>query len=381
MNKLISHFSGWNYRHVVKPILFHYPPDDIHELFLSIGKQLGRFRLARWLFAAAWRYDNPMLEQTVAGLRFRNPIGLSAGFDYRADLVDILPSLGFGFHSIGSLTAHPYGGNPRPMMQRLPKSRSLLVNKGFKNDGVNPTLARLRTAAPLGAIRGVSIGSTNRVYADFTEMVEDVVKGFQLAEACSLFDYYELNISCPNLRNLENLKEQLASPTGLTKLLTRLQTLELHRPVFIKLPLEQSEDEMRLLLDAARPFQIIHGLIFSNLAKDRLNPAFHPEEIACAGQGNFSGKPTQARSNALLRYAYRHYHERFILIGVGGVFSAEDAYMKILYGASLVQLITGMIYMGPQEIGAINAKIVEMLRRDGFASVSEAVGTRCDVQD
>ncbi len=376
MNKLISNISGWKYRHLVKPILFHYPPDDIHELFLSVGKVLGRCRLMRWLFAAMWRYDDPMLEQTVVGLRFRNPVGLSAGFDYRADLVNVLPSLGFGFHSIGTLTNGSYAGNPRPMMQRLPKSRSLLVNKGFKNDGVATTLARLQTVPPLGAIRGVSIGSTNQVYPDFEAMVEDVVSGFQTAESCSLFDYYELNISCPNLRNLENLKEQLASPSGLTKLLTRLQSLGLRRPVFIKLPLERSEDEMRLLLDAARPFDFITGLILSNLAKDRLNPAFHPDEIARAGVGNFSGKPTQARSNALLRYVYRHYHNRFILIGVGGVFSAEDAYMKILYGASLVQLITGMIYMGPQEIGAINAGLVALLKRDGYASVSEAVGTR-----
>jgi dihydroorotate dehydrogenase len=207
-------------------------------------------------------------------------------------------------------------------------------------------------------------------------MVEDVVNGFQAAETCSRFDYYELNISCPNLRNLENLKKQLASPSGLTKLLTRLQSLELRRPVFIKLPLEQIEDEMRNLLEAARPFTCIKGLIFSNLAKDRLNPAFHPEEIARAGQGNFSGKPTQARSNALLRYAYRHYHDRFVLVGVGGVFSAEDAYTKILYGATLVQLITGMIYMGPQEIGAMNAGIAARLRRDGYQTISEAVGTR-----
>lgn len=376
MNKIISHLSGWKYRHLVKPILFRYPPDDIHELFLSIGKHLGRFRLVRWCFAAMWRYDDPKLEQTLLGLRFRNPIGLSAGFDYRADLVDILPSLGFGFHSIGTLTAQPYGGNPRPMMQRLPKSRSLLVNKGFKNDGVAVTLAKLQMAAPLGAIRGVSIGSTNRAYLDFAEMVEDVVSGFQAAETCSRFDYYELNISCPNLRNLENLKEQLASPSGLKTLLTRLQCLELRRPVFIKLPLEQHEDEMRDLLEAARPFTFVKGLILANLAKDRLNPAFHPEEIARAGQGNFSGKPTQARSNALLRYAYRHYHDRFILVGVGGVFSAEDAYMKILYGASLVQLITGMIYMGPQEIGAMNAGIAARLKRDGYRTISEAVGTR-----
>lgn len=375
MKNIFRNFFGWQYRHLVKPVLFRIPPDDIHELFLSFGKWLGQWRIIRRTVAALWRFDHSNLEQTVAGLRFRNPIGLSAGFDYRADLVDILPSLGFGFHSIGTLTLEPYGGNPRPMMERLPRSRSLLVNKGFKNDGLPATLARLGAKLTPDTPRGVSIGATNRAYADFSEMLENIVAGFRAAERSSLFDYYELNISCPNLQNLTNLKPELASPAGLAALLVRLAPLALARPVFIKLPLERTEDEMRALVDVAVPHRFVTGLIFSNLAKDRSNPAFHPEEIARAGQGNFSGKPTEARSNVLLRLAYRHYRDRFVLIGTGGVFTAEDAYEKIRSGATLVQLITGMIFMGPQQIGAINAGLVRLLRRDGYANLHEAVGT------
>ena len=111
------------------------------------------------------------------------------------------------------------------------------------------------------------------------------------------------------------------------------------------------------------------------MAKDRNNPAFHKGEIQKVGLGNFSGKPLENQSNEMLRYAYKHYHERFILIGVGGVFTAEDAYKKIKLGASLVQLITGMVYMGPQQIGVINKGLAKLLKRDGYYHISEAIGT------
>ena len=322
-----------------------------------------------------WDYENPILSQNLVGLVFKNPIGLSAGFDYNADLVEILPSIGFGFNTIGTLTIESYAGNPPPMLGRLPKSKSLLVNKGFRNEGVAKVLNHLKINLS-EAIRGVSIGATNRPYSDFSAMVENIVAGFQQAEKFKNFDYYELNISCPNLLNIQNLKEQLASSSGLTKTLSRLETLNINRPVFIKMPLEKTFDEAKELIEAATPFSLVKGLIFSNLAKDRNNPAFDRDEIKKAGAGNFSGKPVENQSNEILHYAYRYYHERFLLVGVGGVFTAEDAYKKIQAGASLVQLITGLVFMGPQQIGLINKGLAKFLRRDGYQNIREAVGTR-----
>ena len=348
--------------------------DGVHELFLRKGRYLGRHHFFKKLFKKMWGYEDPILSQNLAGLDFKNPIGLAAGFDYNADLVEILPSLGFGFHTIGTLTVEPYVGNPRPMLGRLPKSKSLLVNKGFKNKGVAKVLAHMSLNSS-GAPRGVSIGATNKVYPDFEAMVENIVAGFVEAEKFNNFDYYELNISCPNLHNLENLEEKLDSSSGLTKVLIRLETLGLVRPVFIKMPLEKTFDEAKGLIETAIPFALVKGLIFSNLAKDRNNPAFHKGEIQKVGLGNFSGKPLENQSNEMLRYAYKHYHERFILIGVGGVFTAEDAYKKIKLGASLVQLITGMVYMGPQQIGVINKGLAKLLKRDGYYHISEAIGT------
>ncbi|TXH06970.1 MAG: dihydroorotate dehydrogenase (quinone) [Candidatus Moraniibacteriota bacterium] len=369
---------GWMYQRLLKPVLFRFPADDVHERFLAIGRSLGRSRSIRSMIAWLWRYDDQRLVQTVSGLVFPNPIGLSAGLDYRADLSALAPSLGFGFHSIGTLTLEPYAGNPRPMLDRLPKSRALLVNKGFRNEGIAAVLARIGPSADPRPPRGVSIGATNRPYPDFSALIADIVDGFRTAERFAGFDYYELNISCPNLVNLRDVKPEIGSPEGLSRLLAALSPVVLARPVFIKMPLERTEADMLALVDTARPHAFIKGLILSNLAKDRSNPAFDRAEIAKAGPGNFSGKPTQAQSNAMLRTLYRHCRGRFVLIGTGGVFTAEDAYAKILAGASLVQLVTGMIYEGPQVIGSINAGLAEYLVRDGYASVSDAVGARAD---
>ncbi|MFA9262814.1 MAG: hypothetical protein ACEQSB_05730 [Undibacterium sp.] len=330
MKKVFRTLFRWKYRYLIKPILFCFPADQVHELFLSLGRHLGRIVWLRRLVAWLWRYDDASLEQTVAGLRFRNPIGLSAGFDYRADLAALAPAIGFGFASIGTLTLGAYEGNPRPMLDRLPKSRALLVNKGFKNEGITTVLARLTSAPPSGGIRGISIGATNRVYPDFPAMIEEIVAAFRVAEAVPHFDYYELNISCPNLLNLKNLERTLASPDGLEEALRALSPLHLERPVFVKLPLERTEAELASLIDAARPFPFVTGLICANLAKDRSNPAFDYEEIRSAGQGNFSGKPTERKSNALLETAYALAGDRFVLIGVGGVFWGDVAYQKII---------------------------------------------------
>ncbi len=365
--------TGIIYRFIVKPILFLFPADDVHHLFLRVGKILGKFRPVRALTKALWGYDNKILNQNVSGVYFKNPIGLSAGFDYNADLVNILPSVGFGFHTIGTLTLEAYEGNPAPMLGRLPKSRALLVNKGFKNEGITKVLSNLNPKDGR-AVRGVSVGVTNKAYDTYEQMLENLISGFEQADKCPHFDYFELNISCPNLRNVKLLTERLAEPGGLREALTRLAQISLSRPVFIKMPLERTEEGLHSLIEVAKDFSFVRGLILSNLAKDRANPHFHPDEISCAGAGNFSGKPLEEKANELLKFAYKNYSDRFVLIGVGGVFSAEDAYKKFRSGATLVQLITGMVYQGPQVIGEINQGLAKLLAKDGFNNISEAIG-------
>ncbi len=365
---------GIIYRHILKPILFRFPADDVHELFLHIGNFLGRYRVMRALNRMLFAARDPLLVSEVAGMHFQNPVGLAAGFDYDADLVAVAPSIGFGFSTIGTLTHDAYGGNPKPMLGRLPKSQSLLVNKGFKNRGVTTVLKKAQNQVKLAPL-GVSIGATNKAFHTLEELVDDIFHAFQYAQTHDCIDYFELNISCPNLINVESLPEKPETPYGFQKLLEKIETLNIQQPVFVKMHNEKSVEETLALVHVAAAYPSITGFIFANLVKDRSNKAFDPEEIARAGKGNFSGKPTSQNANILIAEVYKKCKGRFIIIGCGGIFTGADAYEKIRAGATLVQMVSGLIFCGPSQIGTINKELARLLKKDGFNSIADAVGT------
>lgn len=365
---------GFLYRKIIKPILFLFPADDVHTFFLKIGKYFGNSKFLKLLTFKIFSYKNKILNTTVAGIDFENPIGLAAGFDYNADLIEILPFIGFGYHSIGTITNLPYCGNPRPMLGRLPKSKSLLVNKGFKNNGIDCILNKINNTKNIIPL-GISIGSTNKIYKKIEDMIEDIYFSFEKLLKYNNFDYIELNISCPNLINLENLKDKLDDPLGFGMLLNKLSYLNINKPLFIKMYLEKNKEDTLALCAVASSYKWVSGFIFSNLVKDRNNPKFYKNEIEKAGKGNFSGKPAEEITNNLISEVYKKYKDRFIIIGCGGVFNGKDAYEKIKRGASLVQMITGMIYEGPAVINKINKDLVKLLKKDGYQSVGEAVGS------
>lgn len=364
---------GYLYQKILKPILFSFPADNIHHLFLKTGKLFGESKIARMITSKIFLYENRILTQNVLGYEFKNPIGLAAGYDYEAELIEILPSVSFGYQTIGTITNEAYEGNPKPMLGRLPKSKSLLVNKGFKNPGIDEILKRVKKkkkAIPLG----ISIGTTNKAYQERSEMVDDIISCFKKAIKSDYFDYFELNISCPNLINMQNIENKFDSKEGLDLILGRINNLGINKPLFIKMHVEKSEEETLELCNIASRHSIVTGLIFSNLVKDRNNPEFDKEEISKAGKGNFSGKPTEKLTNNLISVVYKNFSERFLIIGCGGVFTGQDAYEKIKRGATLIQLITGMIYMGPQQIREINKELVELLKKDGYKNINEAIG-------
>ncbi|NVN97535.1 quinone-dependent dihydroorotate dehydrogenase [Candidatus Nomurabacteria bacterium] len=365
---------GFLYRKIIKPILFKYPADDVHNFFLKTGNYFGRNNFIKKVFGKLFVYKNSILKQKILSLQFENPVGLAAGFDYDADLIDILPSIGFGFHSIGSVTYLPYAGNKAPMLDRLPKSKSLLVNKGFKSMGMESVLKKIGERREDSIPLGISIGSTNMPYKKIEEMADDVHASFDMGIRSKYFDYFELNISCPNLINIENLKEKFDDPIGFSILLNNLSYLNINRPLFIKMHAEKSPEETLALLDIAKDYKWISGVIMSNLVKNRENIDFDKEEVLNAGKGNFSGKPTEELSNNLITEIHKKYKDRFIIIGCGGIFSGKDAYEKIKRGATLVQLITGMVYEGPSVIGKINKDVSKLLKKDGYKNISEAVG-------
>ncbi len=370
MKNIFIRFTHFFYKNLLRRIIFLFNSEAMHDSFTVFGEFLGKFKLLRSLTKIFFGYENKSLSQEINGIYFKNPIGLAAGFDYQAKLTQILPSIGFGFETIGTITNKPYQGNPKPRLARLVKSQSLLVNKGFKNQGIDKIIKKLKKQKfdiPIG----LSLGKTNTTKKmTREEAVADVTESFKKAEKTRLpFSYYELNISCPNLYG--NIT--FYPPENLKELLRAVTDLKLGKPLFIKMPIEKTDREALDMLKIIASFPV-QGVIFGNLQKNRKDPSLDQEEIEKYKMGNFSGKPTEKRSNELIKLAFQKYGKKLIIIGCGGVFSGKDAYRKIRLGASLVQFITGLVFEGPQLAAQINRELNESLKKDGFKHISEAIG-------
>ena len=360
------------YKKIIKPIAFSQDAERVHEKATALGKSLGNSKLASSVISSFYNYENKKLEQKILNINFKNPVGLAAGFDYEAKLTQIIPHIGFGFMTIGSITLGSYEGNTPPRLGRLPKSKSLLVNKGLKTIGTKKILESLKNKE-LKIPLGISVAKTNcKKTAEDEKAIQDYVGSFRLIKKYNLGDYYELNISCPNAFG----GEAFTTPEKLNLLLKEIDKLRFTKPLFLKMPVDFSASETKELCETAKKYNV-QGLILGNLTKNRNNHLFDKEEIQKAGNGNFSGLPTKDKSNELIRFAYKNYKDRFVIIGCGGIFSAEDAYEKIKNGASIVQLITGMIYEGPALIKKINKGLTSLLEKDGYKNISEAIGANC----
>ena len=357
------------YKHLTKRVFFLFDPELVHNFVTSQGQLFGKSQTLTNLLRKLFAKKSPVLKQNISGIEFKSPIGLAAGFDYEARLTQILPAIGFGFQTVGTITYLPYEGNPRPRLGRLPKSRSLMVNKGFKNFGAKKTadkLSKLDFEIPLG----ISIGKTNISKRETQKYaIEDILSAFKVFEDSNIKSaFYELNISCPNLYGNISFYVQ----KNLDELLTEVDKLKLKKPVFIKMPINETNPQTLKMLDAILRHKIV-GVIFGNLQKDRKNSAIVKEEIKWK-VGNFSGLPTQKRSDELITLAYKYCGDKLVIIGCGGIFSAENTYRKIKLGATLVQLITGLIYEGPLLVAQINKELPKLLKQDGFRNISEAIG-------
>ena len=354
LKQLWYSFSHFVYTNLFKPVFFLIDPETIHNTMVSLGSILGRYAYTRLKTRTYFGFNHPALQTAINGIAFPNRLGLSAGFDYDGDLTQILPSVGFGWHTIGTVTLEPYVGNPKPRLGRLPNSKALIVNKGLKTIGATALIKKL-TGVKFTIPIAISIASTNKKFASEKAQILDILACFRLFEGSKLtHQFYELNISCPNTFG----GEPFTTPTKLEKLLTAVDSLKLKRPVYTKMPIDQTEAETLALLKVIDKHQIA-GIIFGNLTKDKNNPsvAIADRVIWQQRKGNLSGKPTWERSNTLIALTKKHYKNRFTIVGTGGIFTPEDALEKLALGADLLQLITGMIYEGPQTIGAINLRL------------------------
>lgn len=367
--KLKTDLFAFCYRLFLKRIFFRLDPELVHDGISNFGWCLGRCGFLRRLTSGFFKFEHPRLKQRLWGLNFLNPIGLSAGFDKNAKLVNILGSVGFGFMQVGTVTLKSYGGNPKPRLFRLPKSKALVVYYGLKNIGVKRIVKRLKNKRVSDLLIGVSVGKTNsKETANTKGGILDYYDCLKLVKESGVADFYTINVSCPNTFG----GEPFTTPIKLDKLLSKLMSLKLKKPVLIKMPINLKWFAFKKLLDVCVKHNVA-GVIIGNLNKDHKDVNVK-DVIPSHVKGGVSGRPTWRLSNDLISKTYQSYGEKLVIVGVGGVFSADDAYEKIKRGASLVQLITGMIYEGPQLIGQINRGLVELLERDGFKSIGDAVG-------
>ncbi len=361
------------YPTLVRPLLFLLAPEWVHDRTIQAGRFLGSIGPARRLLSAVYGFSDPRLETEVCGIRFPNPIGLAAGFDKSGRTIEALASVGFGHLEIGSVSADPSDGNPKPRLWRLPRDRAIVVHYGLPNDGADAVagqLASTRLSVPLG----INIVKTNRSIMAPPESDDEIIADYvrSVATLKDRADYLSLNLSCPNT---EMGRDFFADARNTVQLMTALSELDIRCPVFLKVSPLGGVPAIEALLEAVEGVAFVSGFMF-NLAPGKPNSLTTPRHVIDAMPGATAGKPIEQQMNGCIRELYRRMdRKRYHIIGIGGVFSAEDAYRKIRLGSSLVQLMTAMIYEGPGVIKRINQGLCRLLDRDGFANIAEAVGS------
>ncbi len=348
------------YPDVVRPLLFRADPERAHDAAVRAGELASRSRLVCRAIAARGREPDPRLAVEVAGLRFRTPLGLAAGFDKSARAVPLLSALGFGHVEVGSVSADPSAGNPRPRLFRLPGERAIVVHYGVPNDGAERVARRL-DGAPRPVPLGINVVSTNRGAASAVEPDDEVIGDYvaSVARLQALADYVCLNLSCPNTRDGRGF---FADRTRLRALLDRLGEVGVERPLFIKVAPFAAEGEIDSLLEAVDGVPFVAGFSVN------LPPGTRP-----GLKGAISGPPCAAAAERTVAELYQR--GRHVVIGSGGVFTAADAYRMIRRGASLVQLYTALVYEGPGVVRRITEDLAALVERDGLRSIADAVGT------
>ncbi len=308
------------------------------------------------------------------GLTFRNPVGLAAGFDKNGTAAQALAALGFGFIEVGSVTSEPQPGNPRPRLFRLPRDRALINRAGFNNCGAAQLAENIKRHRP-ECVLGVNIGKSRRIAIE--DAIPDYLESF--AAVYDVADYVAVNVSSPNTPNLRELQR----PERLANLLESLQernaelarqyALSKPKPLLLKIAPDLTEAEIESIVEVAMGAGVA-GIIATNTTVRRADLLTSNEQVTACGEGGLSGAPLRQRSNQVIALVCRLTRGALPIIGVGGVFTAEDAWEKICAGASLIQLYTGFIYEGPNVARRINEGLAGILKREGFRSLDEAIG-------
>jgi dihydroorotate dehydrogenase len=344
------------YKSLIRPFLFSIDAESVHHQVFSALKNGSKIPGIANLLKKLFDYQSPVLEKELFGIKFKNPVGLAAGFDKDAKLIDELACLGFGFIEIGTLTPKAQPGNDKPRLFRLPKDQALINRMGFNNEGVHAAVERLKKKKS-SVIIGGNIGK-NKVTPN-ENAFDDY--GYCVDALHPYVDYFVVNVSSPNTPGLRELQEK----EPLQKLLLHVKQLARQKPkpkpVLLKIAPDLTPGQLDDIVQILKVTGI-DGVIATNTTVSREGLTTLQEDIAQIGNGGLSGKPLTARSTEVIRYLRKNLGPAFPIIGVGGIMSVADAMEKIKAGADLIQIYTGFIYEGPGFAKEIN----QALAKGGF---------------
>ena len=332
------------YKILIRPILFIFQPEFIHNFISLVLKIPFLTKPLKWIY----KYQSTGLHTEVAGLHFKNPVGLAAGFDKEAELLDGLSDLGFGFLEIGTVTPKSQPGNELPRLFRLPEDHALINRMGFNNSGVEQVRKNLLRYKG-DCIIGGNIGKNKTTPND--SAVNDYLICFERLH--DVVDYFVVNVSSPNTPGLRELQESEALELILKKLQEQNLSQNINKPVFLKISPDLTESQLDDIIQVVRRTKIA-GIIATNTTITRENLKTSNDKIDRAGPGGLSGRPIQKESTEIIRYLAEKSNHEIPIIGVGGIDSPQEAVAKLEAGASLVQIYTGFIYEGPGLIKKIN---------------------------
>ncbi|MGB7208895.1 MAG: quinone-dependent dihydroorotate dehydrogenase [Pyrinomonadaceae bacterium] len=352
------------FRKLIRPALFLFDAERAHEF----GIEAVRLGLAGIFVQGNTNHgeSDQFLNLERFGLKFDNPLGIAAGFDKNAVVVNQLAALGFGFVEVGTVTFEPQKGNEKPRLFRLPKDHALINRLGFNNEGARKIAERLKNI-DRKCVVGVNIGKNKDVPNE--EATGNYLKSLDLIH--SVADYIAVNISSPNTPNLRELQNSENLEDLLGALQNRNQELGA-KPLLVKIAPDLTEAEIEMIVDTCLRLKV-SGIIATNttISRDDLKTA----NAAEFGSGGLSGKPLASRSIEVIRTIYRHSKGRLPIIGVGGIFSGKDAFEKIAAGACLLQAYTGFVYHGPSFAQDINAALTALIKERGFSNIDQVIGS------
>lgn len=335
------------YKSIIRPVLFNFDPEKVHHFTFSFLRIINKIPFVSTLIKNWYAVNDKRLEREVFGLKFKNPIGLAAGFDKDAKLYKELSNFGFGFIEIGTLTPKPQGGNPKKRLFRLKEDGGIINRMGFNNGGVFDAVERLKKNK--NVLIGGNIGK-NKATPN-----EKAISDYEICfdALYEVVDYFVVNVSSPNTPNLRALQDKEPLTELLQTLQNKNQTKPKVKPILLKIAPDLTNEQLLDIIDIVQNTKIA-GVIATNTTISRENLISENQKET----GGLSGKPLTHRSTEVIRFLSEKSNNAFPIIGVGGIHSPEDAIEKLNAGASLIQLYTGFIYEGPKLVKAINKKLL-----------------------